>query len=414
MHVLQVAWEHPPRLFGGLGSHVEGLVAGLDAAGVDVTVLTPEHEGPETAPAGVRVLRAAPPFADLGPDGWLAEVIDAGVRMAERALQAGVVVDLVHVHDWMAGHAARVLVPALGVGVVATIHATERGRHMGHLPPGCSGWIDAQEQALVALADRVVVCSRDMAAHVIAHLGADPARTTVVPNGVDVARWRDPVAGPVPRSGSTSRLREEGPDRALLHVPHLDAGGPAGGAGRSGGASGAAGGLPRVVYAGRLEHEKGVQVLLEATRGLACEVVVAGQGSMGAQLRRTAHARTTFEGHLPQPRLAALLRSAAVAVVPSLYEPFGLAALEAMAAGVPVVASHVGGLAEVVTPDAGLRVPPGDAPALARAIGRLLDDPATAAALVRGGSARAATLTWDAAAAATMKVYGAASNTPRS
>lgn len=362
MHVLQVAWEYPPRLFGGLGRHVEGLTAELAAADHRVTVLTPSHDGPEVAPPGVSVLRAAPPRAELPADRWLAATLDAGVAMAERALTTPIAPDVLHVHDWMAGHAARVLAPALGIPVVATIHATERGRHMGHLPPGFSAWIDAQERALVALADRVVVCAAHMVDHVATHLGADPARTTVIRNGVALAPWRSVT----PRS---------------------------------------AGRLPRVVFAGRLEHEKGVHVLLAAAKGLPCEVVIAGRGSQGPQLRRTAPPGVRFDGHLDQPQLAALLRSAAVAVIPSLYEPFGLAALEAMAAGTPLVASDVDGLAEVVTGGSGLLVPPGDPIALSAAIRRVLEEPSLAGRLRRAGTDRAAELSWATAAASHAAVY---------
>jgi glycogen synthase len=365
VHVLQLAWEHPPRLYGGLGRHVGGLSAALPAAGVEVTVLTPELEGPEgPAVAGVRVLRAAAPAVALPEDRWVAATAGAGVRMAERALAAGVAADVVHVHDWMAGHAARVLAPALGAPLVVTVHATERGRHQGHVPPGLSAWIDEQERALVALADRVVVCAAHMASHVAAHLGADPTRVSVIANGVDAAAWAD---GPIRPPGRR----------------------------------------PRVVLAARLEHEKGVHVLLEATADLDVEVVVAGRGSQGPALRRAAHDRVRFEGHLDQPALAALLRSAAVAVVPSLYEPFGLAALEALAAGVPLVASRTGGLVDVVVPGAGLLVHPGDPAALRAAIVRVLDDDRLAATLVAGGRRRAAELTWPAAAAAHAALYRA-------
>ncbi|WP_370328246.1 glycosyltransferase family 4 protein [Euzebya sp.] len=365
MRVLCVTWEYPPRLFGGLGRHVEGLVGALAEAGADVTVLTPHSDEPEPdRHPRIRVLRAPAPAVALPADRWLAGTLDANVAMAAAALRAGVVADVLHVHDWMAGHAARVLAPALGVGVVATVHATERGRHQGHLPPGYSAWIDAQERQLIALADRVVVCADHMADHVSRHLGADLDVGEVIPNGVDVVRW------------GAARPRPAGP-------------------------------LPRVVFAGRLEHEKGVDVLLAATEGLDCEVVVAGAGTQAPALRRSAHDRVRFEGHLAQPALAALLRSAAVVVVPSRYEPFGLAALEAMAAGVPVVASAVGGLLDVVAGDAGVRVPPGDVRALRQAISAVLGDPDRAAALARTGQARAAAFSWARSADAHLAVYDA-------
>lgn len=361
MRVLQVAWEYPPRLFGGLGRHVEGLSAALAAGGVDVTVLTPAWaEAEPPAASGVRVLRAAAPPEPLPDDRWLAEVLDANVAMAERALTSGVAVDVLHVHDWMAGHAARVLAPAMGVPVVATIHATERGRHQGHLPPGFSAWIDAQERALVDLADRVVVCSTPMVEAATTWLGAPTA--DVVPNGVDPARWRPPRV----------QRRHD-----------------------------------RVVFAGRLEYEKGVQVLMTATDGLPLDVRIAGRGSYGPALRRDAHDGVRFEGHLPQPALARLLASAAIVVVPSLYEPFGLAALEAMAAGTPVVVSDVGGLRDLVPDGVGLRVPPDDPVALRTALRRLLTDRALRERLSRAGLSRAEALSWPATARRYRDIYDA-------
>ena len=358
MRVLQVAWEYPPRLYGGLGRHVEGLVAALVADGTDVTVLTPDCVAdPPGTPDGPTVLRADPPWVDLPGEHWIGQVVDANVAMVHRALDAGVAADVVHVHDWMAAHAGRTLARVLGAPMVATIHATERGRHMGHLPPGVSGWIDAQERELVAAADAVAVCSQAMADHVTRWLHAPTA--TVIPNGVRMADWASDV------------------DR----VPG------------------------RVVFAGRLEHEKGLHVAFEATRDLDVELVVAGQGTQLDRYTAEAHDRVRFVGHLPRPALAALLASAEVVVVPSLYEPFGLAALEAMAAGTPVVASAVGGLREVVTDNAGVLVPADDPQTLAAALEKLLADPGQRAALGRAGRARAEELSWPTAAAAYLALY---------
>jgi glycogen synthase len=369
VHVLQIAWEYPPRLFGGLGRHVEGLVDALAVAGADVTVLTPDCEGPETAPDGVRVIRAAAPPEPLPAADWLAGALDANVAMAQAALDVlpASDVDVIHAHDWMAGHATRILARVLGVPVVLTVHATEQGRHMGYLPPGPSAWIAAQERTLAALADEVLVCSDHMAVEAARHLGVPADRCTTVPNGIDVDAWRAP---PTARTAGSA----EGP-------------------------------VPRIVFAGRLEHEKGVHVLLEATADISCEVVIAGEGTQGSRLRDAAHDRVRFTGHLDRSELAALLRTASVVAVPSLYEPFGLAALEAMAVGAPVVVSDVGGLAEVVVDGSGLRVRPDDPRHLATALRRVLTDPAFARRLQAGGTARARELTWTAAAGATAEVY---------
>ncbi|MGI9017758.1 MAG: glycosyltransferase [Euzebya sp.] len=85
--------------------------------------------------------------------------------MALAVFRADLVADVMHVHDWTAGQAARLPAESMEVGIVATIHATERGRHQCHLPPGFSPWIDDQERRLVAAADQVVVCAAHMAGH---------------------------------------------------------------------------------------------------------------------------------------------------------------------------------------------------------------------------------------------------------
>ena len=135
------------------------------------------------------------------------------------------------------------------------------------------------------------------------------------------------------------------------------------------------------------------------------ELVVAGQGTQHDRYVAEAHDRVRFVGHLPRSGLASLLASAEVAVVPSLYEPFGLAALEAMAAGTPVVASAVGGLREVVSEAAGMLVPPDDPGALQMTLIRLLADPSRRAELSRAGRRRAEQLSWSAAAASYLQAY---------
>ncbi|MCA9990569.1 MAG: glycosyltransferase family 4 protein [Ardenticatenaceae bacterium] len=155
------------------------------------------------------------------------------------------------------------------------------------------------------------------------------------------------------------------------------------------------GGAPPVVlYAGRLEPEKGLDILLTAAAQLPdIPFAIAGEGSLGPaiahELTRPALANVRLLGKLSPAGLAAARQSARLAVVPSVwYEVFGLSALEALQAGLPVVASRMGGLAEVVQHEqTGLLVPPGDAPALAAAIRQLWDDPGRAQQMGRAGQA---------------------------
>jgi glycogen(starch) synthase len=118
----------------------------------------------------------------------------------------------------------------------------------------------------------------------------------------------------------------------------------------------------------------------------------------------------TFTGHLPDADLAALLRAADAVVLPSRYEPFGIVALEAAAAGAPLVASTAGGLGEVVVDgETGLSFPPGDVTGLAMAVGAVLADPAAAARRARAARKRlGSAFDWSGIAADTASVYAAA------
>src|SRR4051812_28289313 len=155
---------------------------------------------------------------------------------------------------------------------------------------------------------------------------------------------------------------------------------------------------PEVLYAGRLSPEKGILDLVEAARGLA--LVVAGDGPLRD---RVPGAR----GFVPHDELDRLYARAAVVACPSRREGFGVACLEAMAHGRPVVATSVGGLRDlVVDGETGIVVPPGDVDALQSALQRLLGDAGLRRALGAAGRERAAErFSWDRISDATVAAY---------
>jgi glycosyltransferase involved in cell wall biosynthesis len=155
---------------------------------------------------------------------------------------------------------------------------------------------------------------------------------------------------------------------------------------------------PEVLYAGRLSPEKGVLELVEAARGL--NLVVAGDGPLRAQVPEAL-------GFVPPEELARLYARAAVLACPSHREGFGVACLEAMAHGRPVVASAVGGLLDlVVDGETGVHVPPGDVPALRAALERLLGDRELRRRMGEAGRRRAAErFSWDAVTRQTVELY---------
>ena len=281
----------------------------------------------------------------------------ASLRRALAAEAAEVPPDIVHVH----GEAGLLWFAARAMPGAARVYTSHGIVGAVRMKAALTAW------AANRWAHRVTVAS----AHDAARLAAAGARgVAVVPNAV-----------PVPDGAGDATLR--------------------------GGAAFVAGTLAR------LEPEKGVDVLIRAAALAAREVpglrvVVAGEGGQRAALDRlivAMGAPVVLTGFRPA---GAVLGALDLYVQPSRAEAFGMAAVEAMAAGLPVVASDVGGLPEVVTADTGLLVPPGDPAALAAALVRLADDPGARAAMGRAGTARAAHFAPPAVAAAMTAVYAAA------
>ncbi|MFI1994272.1 glycosyltransferase family 4 protein [Actinoplanes sp. NPDC020271] len=346
-----LSWEYPPLLVGGLGRHVHALAGALARAGHQVTVVTRHTPGAllEEHSEGVRVIRAPedPPRHEItGGDmlGWATAFNHALTRAALHAVR-GNRFDVVHAHDWLAAHAAMTLREHLNVPLIATVHATESGRHQGWLPAAHNRTIDDVERWLCAEADRVIVCSEYMRGEVTRLFGVPAGRTEVVRNGVDALRWRAR-----PRAVAAARLAYAGDDG------------------------------PLVSFAGRLVYEKGVQHLLAAApllreRFPGLRVVIAGDGPYREDLELLAEPGVTFAGFLTGHDLTALMAASDCYVVPSIYEPFGMVALEAAAAGTPVAVAATGGLAEIVDHGVtGVHFTPGDPIALADAVTGVLGD----------------------------------------
>lgn len=388
MRILHVTFEYPPVLHGGLGRHVDELTRAQVALGHEVHVLAPADDVVDgsrpAAPAqerrhDVAVRRVRSATTTRGGD-VVAAV--AGVQQAMVQLAAALPdVDVVHAHDWMAAEPGRAIATQRGVRSVLTLHATEHGRRFGRLDEPVHRAVHAAERQAVATADRVVVCSRAMRDEAMAH-GAAADVVHVVPGGVDVDRWR---------------VSAEAAERARHRW--------------------AAVGEPLVVAAGRLEWEKGFSTLLRAAAGLlerrpATRFVVAGQGSYEGVLVDLARevgvaGRLVRPGRLDPCDLAELFAAADVVVVPSRYEPFGLVALEAQAAGAPVVVTRTGGLADLVDDGrTGRVIEPGDVDRLAEVLDELLADPLLRRRLATAGQASATAADWRSVAGKLLAVYG--------
>lgn len=396
--VLMVSWEYPPVVIGGLGRHVHHLSTALAAAGHEVVVLSRQPTGtdPSTHPSsdevvdGVRVIAAAqdPHEFSFGADmmAWTLamghSMIRAGLSLKKRGTTRSWRPDVVHAHDWLVAHPAITLAQYYDVPMVSTIHATEAGRHSGWISGAISRQVHALESWLVRESDSLITCSASMGDEITELFGPGLAGITVIRNGIDAARW--PFA---------ERRARTGPAELL--------------------------------YLGRLEYEKGVHDVIAALPRIrrshpGTTLTIAGEGTQQEWLVDQARKNRVlkairFAGHLDHAELLAVLHRADVAVLPSHYEPFGIVALEAAAAGTPLVTSNIGGLGEaVINGRTGVSCAPRDITALASAVRIVLDDPAAAQRRARAARERLTSdFDWKTVAGETAQVYLAAKRAER-
>ena len=377
--------EYPPEVYGGAGVHVTHLVEELRRlVDVDVHCFGNERDDPR-APAWAH--QPWPAIGSARPGDAALAVMSVDLLMAAAAGD----VDLVHSHTWYAnlgGHLAGLL---HGVPHVLTAHSLEPRRPWKAEQLG-GGYALALvcERTAVEAADAVIAVSAGMRADILeTYPAVDPDRVEVVHNGIDTATWR-----PDPSTSALARLGID-PD------------------------------LPSVVFVGRITRQKGVDHALDAAALIdpAAQVVLCAGApdtpEIGAEMRERALALSARRGRvvwieemLPRPELVQVLSHATVFLCPSVYEPFGLTNLEAMACELPVVATAVGGIPEIVVEgETGFLVPYDPDPAafaaaLAAPVNALVADPDRAAAMGRAGRLRAVEhFGWPAVAARTVRLY---------
>ncbi|CRK54075.1 MULTISPECIES: glycosyltransferase family 4 protein [Mycobacteriales] len=390
MRVLIVSWEYPPVVVGGLGRHVHHLATELVKAGHEVVVLSRRPTGTDssTHPTithisdGVLVVAVAedPAHFVFGEDmlAWTLAMghamVRAGIGLARPGIGDGWRPDVVHAHDWLVAHPAIALAEFYDVPLVSTLHATEAGRHSGWLSGTINRQVHSVEWWLANESDSIITCSASMEEEVTELYGPNLSPVTVIRNGIDVATWT---------------YRERAP--------------------RSG--------PPQLLFVGRLEYEKGVQDAIAALPRIrrshpGTTLAVAGEGTQYEWLREQARTHrvlrsVNFLGSLDHTELLGWLHGADAIVLPSRYEPFGIIALEAAAAGTPLVTSTAGGLGEAVVDGVtGLSFQPGDVDGLTSAVREALDDPAATQERARAARERLTEdFDWHQVALDTAQVY---------
>lgn len=327
MRILMLSWEYPPHVVGGLGKHVAELVPALAALPNTIHLVTPVPPGEASVEESDnlvvhRIPASAATYSDFYQHCRETNelLFEACVSICERYGPF----DLVHTHDWLTSFAAIELKNQLKLPLLATFHATERGRGHGNLASEGAIMVNDAEWDLSYEAWRVICCTEYMRQELTEYLRTPAGKIDVIPNGVDPSPFRA-LDG---QDLSATRARYAFPEEKI------------------------------VFFIGRLVAEKGAEILVRSAPQILAQlpnvrILIAGRGPEFGhleQLIRDLHLQThvTMVGFISDEERNKIFRVADCAVFPSLYEPFGIVALEAMAAHVPVVVSEVGGLREVV------------------------------------------------------------------
>jgi len=319
-----IGWEYPPSITGGLGVHCFELVSHLAALGVEVDLYLPKQRAGISPPhKNVRLIELGSATARIGAYGtpismpldsnYPSDIIGTTDEFARLALSAvhesGMHYDLVHCHDWLTIPAGLMLRDFLGKPLILTIHSTEFDRN-----PIPWNWISDIESLGVRSADRTIAVSKRTRQHLMEKYGADGGKVCIIHNGIDAEKYVH---------------RQE----ASMHKEKL------------------------VLFLGRLSHQKGPEQFLRAAKRVLdhernVRFLVVGDGPLlprmlSLSIELGISDRVSFWGFVPEHEKLHIYSHCDAYVMPSVSEPFGITALEAMASGTPCILSKTSGVTEV-------------------------------------------------------------------
>ncbi len=378
MKVCFMTREYPPGVYGGAGVHVKNLTREL-ARTIDVEVRCFGDQDCSEGRLRVKGHRAWERMAEGGERKFnsVLGAFSADLSIVRDPIDA----DIVHTHTWyaaLAGFMARTL---YGIPLVVTVHSLEPLRPWKEEQLGRSyhlaGWA---ERLALEVADRVIAVSAQSRMEILEHFNVPPERVVVIHNGVDLNTWK-----PSPAVATRRAHGIEG---------------------------------DYILFVGRTSRQKGMVHLLEAMKyvdpnvRLVCCTSAPDTSEIEAEIRAKVMQTPRclwINTLLREEQYIELYSHCRVFACPSVYEPFGIINLEAMACERPVVASAVGGIPEVVLPEeTGLLVPPADPCALADALNRVLRDRDLARQMGAAGRKRVEEhFSWTAIAARTRRLYEA-------
>ena len=365
MKILMLTWEYPPRIVGGIARVVHDLSKRLIKDGHDVTVVTyregelPYYENDK----GVEVYRVDNDM--ITPNNFIDWIMQLNFNLVAKASELIAKegnFDVIHAHDWLVANAAKTLKHAYNIPLVSTIHATESGRNSG-IHDETQRYINDTEWMLTYESTEVIVNSNFMKGHIQGLFGLPFDKINVIPNGINLTNFNG-----IERDYEFRRQYALDNEKIIL-------------------------------YMGRLVYEKGIQHLIAAMPKILdnyhdAKLIIAGKGGMIDELKAQVEYmgisnKVYFTGYLDAKQVQKMYKCADVAVFPSTYEPFGIVALEAMLAGVPIVVSDVGGLNEIVEHGVtGMKSYAGNSNSIADSILTLLYDHALAAKVAKNAKAK--------------------------
>ena len=325
MKIMMLSWEYPPRIVGGIARVVHDLSHTFAKQGHEVHVITYQEgdtkEFEKDGDVFVHRVTNYPINANNFSD-WVMQLNFCMVEKAADVIKEYGKFNIVHAHDWLVAYAARAIKKTYKLPLVATIHATESGRNRG-IHNNSQGYVNDVEWMLTYEASNVICNSMFMKNEIKNLFGKPSENVFVVPNGINVNKFEG-------KERDWDFRRNYAADYEKI-----------------------------IFFAGRIVNEKGIQVLLNAAPKILAnypnvKFVIAGRGPCLDELKGLTSylgldSKVYFTGYLNDVQITKMYKAIDIATFPSLYEPFGIVALEGMLAGAATVVSDTGGLNEIIS-----------------------------------------------------------------
>lgn len=383
MRIMMLSWEYPPRIVGGIARVVHDLSHSFAKQGHEVHVITYQEgdtkEFERDGDVYVHRVTNYPINANNLID-WVMQLNFCMIEKAADVIKEFGKFDVLHAHDWLVAYAARALKRTYKLPLVATIHATESGRNKG-IHDKSQGYVNDVEWLLTYEAGNVI-CNSNFMKNEISNLFGKPIENIhIVSNGININKFDN-------QERDMEFRRNYAADHEKI-----------------------------VFFAGRIVNEKGIQILFQAAPKILAnypnvKFVIAGRGPFMDELKGLAEhlgisQKVYFTGYLNDVQITKMYKAIDVATFPSLYEPFGIVALEGMLAGAATVVSDAGGLNEIVSHGIdGMKSYAGNPNSLADSILEVLFNDQLCAQIAKNAREKVVKeFNWETISKNTMKVY---------